>query len=560
MRKVYQYGLRPPTNSASLARAQLRAAHDYANELTAIERGRRWAIRQIDESSPDAIEAAELVRAATKSARKGAVATLSSARKRARLERRCEDGRWAVPEADTEKYPFSPLYETDRIELLARELVRQARAHTPTFWGTYLGIEAGAQQARQAPLYGDDALEPNDPRFVPWRGTEAPAHERPRLPESAAGQLGIQLQGGLSTAEAYACTDTRVRLRRGGGKDGDRRYGVLSLRVGSDGRDPVWAEWPIKLHREIPDAAVWKWVRVSVRHEGRRERWSCEITVDDPSPMARDLDRALSGCIAIEWEWSDTANGIRVARWADDRGESGDVVLPLPIAAGIRKPDGIRAVRDIIDNDFRERLARAIVEAKLPAGHWLLRETATLALWKSPTRLYRLAQRWTDESAPKAKAMLLEWRKRDEHLWDYEACSRGQALRRRREWYRCLAARWARQYRTALLSDQDLSREARWGDDGDRRFTAAPAELRQALRNAFGRDALDGRWARPEEDAAPWCERSRDAWMAGGARKESIYTRRKESTGNAWAAKKAKATTKLVEPGGARDAAGNTAE
>jgi hypothetical protein len=37
---------------------------------------------------------------------------------------------------------------------------------------------------------------------------------------------------------------------------------------------------------------------------------------------------------------------VRVARWVDTPGASGTVDLPASIAEGIRKPDGIRSVRD----------------------------------------------------------------------------------------------------------------------------------------------------------------------------------------------------------------------
>ena len=46
-RRVYQFGLLPPTDGADQVRAQLRAAHEYRNDLVAIERGRRTALRAV---------------------------------------------------------------------------------------------------------------------------------------------------------------------------------------------------------------------------------------------------------------------------------------------------------------------------------------------------------------------------------------------------------------------------------------------------------------------------------------------------------------------------------
>jgi hypothetical protein len=480
-----------------------------------------------------------MVKAATKSTRKAAIASLREARKTARA---------AASE------------ELVRISELDASLRRDARALTTCFWGSYLGIEAAHQQARSAPLYDDDAITPSDPHFVRWTGTPKPTHEYARLPESGEGQLGVQLQGGLATRDALKGHDSRVRL-----VIHDVPYGTLWLRVGSDGRDPVWAQWPIKMHRWIPDAASWKWVRVSVRHEGRREVWSCEITVDDPAPRPRELDMALDGAIAIEWEWSETPDGIRVARWADTRGKEGVVTLPSSLIARIQKSSDIRAVRDITDNDFRERIQREI-QSQAGAPSWLSDEVSTLHLWKSPRRLYRLIQRWGGECpmwAPNVLAKLREWRKRDEHLWDYEACERGQILRRRRDWYRCLAAKWGREYRHALLSDQDLSREAKFGPNADIRFRASPAELRQCIRNVFGDDAIDAKWRDgevAEEDAREWCERTRDAWGDGGARGDGRFAGLKEKTVNAWAKRKEKGATKRLEKETAREASTNVVE
>ena len=82
-RRVYQFGLRPPTVNEAIVRAQLRHAHEYRNELVAIERGRRAALRAVDDV-PEVREAEAIVRAATKSTRVAAIALLRAARKAAR--------------------------------------------------------------------------------------------------------------------------------------------------------------------------------------------------------------------------------------------------------------------------------------------------------------------------------------------------------------------------------------------------------------------------------------------------------------------------------------------
>jgi hypothetical protein len=553
-RRVYRYGCLPPTEGIDLVRAQLRAAHNYRNDLVAIERGRRWALRQVDDTD-EVREATELVKAATKNTRKAALASLRDVRRKAR---------------------GVATDELARIKDLDESIRRDARSLTTCYWGSYLSIEAAHQQARQAPLYEPDGITPSDPKFVRWRGERDTGTEVGRLPASGQGQIGVQLQKGLKTPDALAGTDTRVRLEIlplpplvTSRRMQSRRHAVLSLRVGSEGRDPIWARIPLLYHRAIPDQASWKWVRLSLRHEGRHERWSCEITVDDPATPARDLDRDLDGAIAVEWEWLPLEDGsIRVARWADDRGRTGEELLPARVAIGIRKTDGHRAVRDTVANDLRSVLQRAIQQVRAETRElpkWLVEAASTMHLWKSLSRLHALHRRWHSEAPTVATGALLlldTWVRRDRHLWDYESGMRSQTLHQRQDVYRCLARRWASEYRTAILSDQDLSREARFGPDSEVRFTAGVSELRGALRDAFGADAYDGRWTKPkgeEENDAPWCERARDAWMAGGAREGGMFTKRKEGTTNAWAARRARAAEKRALAGSASETPSNIA-
>jgi len=543
--RVYRFGLLPPTGNVDAVREQLRAARNYQNDLVAIERGRRHAMRAIYETD-EVREAEAAVVAATKPTRKAALQALRAARKAAR------DGN---------------AEELERIAELDAEIRRAARALTPCYWGSYLDVEARHQQSRSAPLYADDGLTPSDPRFGHWR--EYGLNE---------GQIGVQIQGGLPTSEVFAAADTRVRIARiphRSGRDWPR-YGTLSLRVGSEGREPVWAEWPIQMHQAIPDNARWKWVRVSVRGVGARELWSCEITVDDPAPLPRSLDRELDGAIAVEWSWdSRSGESIRVASWADTRGTKGEVLLPARIAVGIRKADDLRAVRDLVANTMRPRLQSALQACKEPLPKFLREAAGTLHLWKSLTRLHELADKWLAEAphvAPDAFAILHAWERGDggklygngdTHLWQYEANARHNALAWRKDYYRKQAAAWARTYRTILLSDQDLSKEARFGPESDVRFTVGCSELRQAARNAFGdEDEVESRWRdKPsEEDERAWCERTRDAWMAGGARGDGRFAKRKEKTTNAWAGRKGKKKAKVGENGTAREPGGNDAE
>ena len=542
MIRVYRYGLRAPKQNGPLVREQMRAAHEYRNDLVQIERGRRWAVRQMHETS-EVAEALDALRGAAKSDRRAALSALNKAR------RESED--------------------PDTMALIKEregELRRGARSLTTAYWGTYLGIESAHDQARKAPLYGDDGVKPSDPRFVRWHGLGPSEVGEWR----GDGQVGVQIQSSraLTTADAKAGSDTRVRwlAHRGG-------Y-ALWLRVGSEGRDPVWAMWPVYRDREMPDAAVWKWVRVSCRREGTREQWSCEITLDTMAEHPHALDASLDGAIAVELGWWPQDDGsLLVASWEDSRGESGRVWLPASIVTGIRKPDGIRSLRDMHRNELREALSRHIRESKDAVPAWLRQASATMQLWIAQERFHRLWREWMTrkENACRDGFELLDaWHVRDDHLHDYEAGARREALRERREMYRVLAAKWAREYRTVLLPDRDLSREARWGEDSDRRFTASPQELAMSLKNAFGDECRRVVWEGPHgvlseaDDAPTWLERAIEQWRAGEivgrARKRRKSTDHLEK-GGAWAARKARKLDKLAtDTEGARNASHKAAE
>lgn len=540
--RVYRYGCDAPLDH-DLVRAQLQAAHDYKNELTAIERGRRDAVRALHDTDVVS-DAIDVRKAATKSSRVSALRALHAARRAA------QKAATLVDDEGVERPALEVIQER------AHRLAKGARELCRCYWGTYLGIEAGAQQARQAPLYDETGLEPANPRFDRW--VDSPIE----------GQIGVQVQGHRRVRDVLAGECNYVRIIR---DDRSAKWVTLWIRIGSEGRAPLWARIRMCLHRALPDAGVVKWVRVSVRAEGLREQWSCEITVDDPAPPSRTLDTAREGAIALSWAWDKIDDGsIRVAAYVDTRGARGDIVLPSRLAERIRHPDGIRSVRDIAWNYVQPQIAGAIKRAaqreRLPS--WLLQAGATLHLWRSLGRVHELRRRWLREGydgAREAFELLDGWAcgtrlarhgaNGDRHLYDYESGERRQLLRQRREWYRLHAAWIARTYRHALLSDHDLSREARWGDESAVRFTAAPDELRSAIRNALGEDAVVAYWDREPE----WCERACASYQAGGAR-GAMFAPPRSKTTNAWAkrkeAKKAKATARK-EAANATDSLGD---
>lgn len=494
---VYQYGVLPPTEGASIVREQLWLAHRYYNQLIEYARGRRAAEREVEAQSGLDVE----VRACSeaRSALDAALVSMCAARQRAS---RPVDGaaRPRRPDAATDRAAVRELRAVVRETSAAlRERRAALRAemqptrdaiHERWLWlrratravsglrhGTYTAIEDAVERAcSDTPLWDDG--RPSDPRFKRWTGE---------------GLVGVQIQGGATEAQMRG-EHTQVRIgppSRGWQSD---RYATLWLRVGSQpDRSPVWAIWPMKLHRPLPEGAVVKRAYVHVRRLAWQERWTCEFTVDVPEAAARV--RHGSGAVGVDIGWRDMGDGLRVAVWRDEGGDGGELRVPRSVLERVEHSESIRSIRDR-RLEKRKRWLCAW-RRRLGAG-WLAEHTEHAHAWRSWARMVSLRDRWRRE-APEHEPVLLRSLDRachhDRHLWVWEARERSRALGHRRELYRVCAARLAERYGTIVLEDFDLRRFARSApterdqarpDEAPRlqRVRAACSELRQAIETA----------------------------------------------------------------------------
>ncbi|HTQ43786.1 MAG TPA: zinc ribbon domain-containing protein [Polyangiaceae bacterium] len=211
--QVYRYGIATPHERLDVVLDQMRLAHEYARNLVLIERGRRWAEREIRRASSEALRQLEdalavsdarveaLVagmRAARAKARKRVEtpeqrATLKAAREetkrrrdalyemRRNLQAQCADCRKAkseaVPCSHASPEAVALRNKLDLLDAEARELQKNARNHSGLFWGTYLIVDRAARASFAAPLYEPDGFTPHDPPLPPprWAGEGAVA-------------------------------------------------------------------------------------------------------------------------------------------------------------------------------------------------------------------------------------------------------------------------------------------------------------------------------------------------------------------------------------------------
>jgi hypothetical protein len=474
--RIWSFGAKPPVLCLDAVREQMFAAHRYRNALVELERTRREKVEaRLRDLHPElvsldariAAEEAELESARTAIKRTNSRSRSRSATPQQRvviaeIRARLKDLRAERKAARKEAFA-SPQWiaSQERINDWASSEAKRLRAESGLHWGTYLTVEQSMRGARSgAP-----------PVFRRWTGD---------------GRVAVQLQGGLSVDDLLAAQDRRLRVEV---LDGARA--VCRLRIGSEGREPIWAQVPMTLHRELPADAQVKWAYLLQRRIGTRTEWRVQLVLARES-WERE-DRADSGAVGVDMGWRLVEEGLRVAYWVGDDGEEGELILPRRDVGRWAKADDLRSIRDRHFNLIRDVLAAWIKHNDVP--EWLAERVATLSHWRSAARLAAVVLMWRDqrfaadaEPHPDAAAIrgglrldqrhygmpegifaLLEaWRKKDKHLYDWECSQRVKAARWRDDMFRNFAAMLRRKYRTARVKAVDwkkMTRAARPEED-----------------------------------------------------------------------------------------------
>lgn len=487
---VWRYGLLPPVEGAKRVADQMWLAHRYRNKLIEIDRAIRAEREDFLSSSTPEMAAltgllkdkeVELGQARDKLAKERSEARNKTAGDPTHAKNIVADlKRLRVERKLVLKHTLSiPSVQARLAELTERRKAafRDARATCGVYWGTYLQVEAAVEQARQhvAP-----------PRFRPWDGE---------------GSVSVQLQNGLMCEEATSCTDARLRLslvpEPVPGRAGKPLPRVM-LRVGStDRREPIFASWPLIMHRPLPEGGRIKWATVVRRRVAAHNLWSLHLTIE----VAEVVPAQRNGSIAVNLRWAraDEAT-IIAAEWCDGATE-GDLVVDSDIVSMIRKADDLRSIRDKNFERAKTQLHDAKKRQPFPEEHGKCLEF--LHAWRSAGKLASVVIWWRTNRFAGDEAIfpaMEAWRKQDKHLWEWEANARHKAIARRRDAYRVFAARAAEHYDTLVVEKLNIARLAELPppeEDDDshpnarsQRFAVSPSELRSSLIKAFRRRGL----------------------------------------------------------------------
>jgi len=175
-----------------------------------------------------------------------------------------------------------------------------------------------------------------------WQSARREAEDAGRLSASDADGIGMTLP------ELLSGLDTRLRVGLPGESDKHPRAEIagkkwseistlprnvrrhaartyVDLRVGSDGQEPIFARFPVTLHRLPPKDSVIKWAYVVRKRIGHRYEWQLQLTLES-STFDRPPIAIGQGACAVNLGWrriiddQGEAVGLRAAYVVDEHG------------------------------------------------------------------------------------------------------------------------------------------------------------------------------------------------------------------------------------------------
>ena len=460
--KIFSYGGLPPVENAQLVDDQLRRAHRYRNALVEIEKARREAIaarqRETDSIGP-LLQKMDEIRAEIEELRKQAraarAAKLATTNIKSVIASKMKDlviinaiQKWA--KAVVDKIDYSDINEK------ANRALKEKRADKTLapYWGTYLLVEA-AMEASKKSVQG--------PRFYRYDGT---------------GRIGVQIQNGMTVSDLLSGEDSRLRITgatpRPRQKVIKESYKTLWIRIGSEGKNPIWAKFPMVLHRPLPEDARIKQAWVHRTRIGIRYKYTLQFTIEAES-FTRPRDNTGPKTVAIDIGTRDEQDDLFTARWKDANGNDGEEKLqktrlssPTSHGAGRRKivPNTLEKVTDLQEiRDKNLDKIKVVVAKMVEHPEWDKSKTRNISSWRSPARVAIFAKEWK-ASGLSGNEEIQAYLKQDRHLLDWQSNERRRYLARRDEQYKVLAANLARQYATIVIAARDYRREKRGAEEG----------------------------------------------------------------------------------------------
>jgi len=376
-------------------------------------------------------------------------------------------------------------YDKKAFDDAKSDAAKEGRERFPELhWNTRNTRHEALRQHRKGP----------PPKFKSWDGSGIIGGQTYQSREKQAPE--VIFSGDLGQGHARIVrypTGVWVAGRDRAAKRGDA---ILYLRVRSEGKKPVWARIPFFMKREIPEGVRITHAKVVRKKEGRRLKWSVQLSLADVGPRP---DRAKEGTVAIDVGWRYDNGSIVVATFSGSDGREGKVALPC---WWLREAKQVENLQSLVKKDFNEAVDNLIAYFKvegrgcIPKG--LRKEFKNLHQFRSPKKLSKLVKKWRDQDEDSCLDWLWHWRGRQLHLGpDWRDPLRGQLQGSRRDLYRRFARDMGRRYKNCVIEEMNLAHMQERNKAGDNKKQdrinknkrhAALSVLKKSLQNVFFED------------------------------------------------------------------------
>lgn len=492
--RVYEYGCLPPVSGQEAMMQELFLRNRYWNSLVEIERDYREKCKEILRVPGD--EQAETLEEKIKSLRdevnkekqksRGNVVLASLNGQIRELDKELRQ-LWQKNKIARKEKQKSVRDALDRLDAERKEKQKSARKASGLYWCNYDDIETPYEAARKKAMKEGRQL-----RFRRFDGTgKLSVRYQQGLPVSDLfNDSSLLLQIDPVPSEAWASPVRAVRRKLSRTK--------VRIRARSENRSPVWLELPMVFHRPLPEGGEVRGASAVIEKVGGKPRYKLVITVALPGVPEEGCHAASRPSIGIDIGWRlKDCGGIRVAYWHDEEGRNREVLLPENTVSQFLKLHDLRAIRDKHFNEIKAELSAFLEKAP----EWLKEKTKYLDKWRSQKRLLELLKHWEHFRGDEEIFSSLEaWRKKEIHLYEWEANLRDQIIRRRREIYRIFAAWVAGNYGQVFIEDFNLAKIQKLPDPEDgaavslppsrMRVIASPGIFREQLENACKREGV----------------------------------------------------------------------
>ena len=247
---------------------------------------------------------------------------------------------------------------------------------------------------------------------------------------------------------------------------GDRRRAARTtgkLRIGSTpARDPVWIEFKVTMHRQLPDDGIIKWAWIKRIMVGTHEVYHLQLVIEAPSFEQKVSISNREEAVAIDVGWRvREKNSLRVAYLLDTAGKHEEILLPTTMVSRIDHAEGLRSTQDTAFDNIKDLFLEWISNNKDNSPPWFKDAFQFLAQSRSPKNLAWNVREWGRRRFAGDSLIydtMMTWRRQFLHLYEWEVNERAGALAERKNFYHHVALDLARRYHNVLLEDFKMTR------------------------------------------------------------------------------------------------------